>query len=55
MVHPNEVLLRQAYDAQARGDIESYLTVFSDDFVLHIPGRSRIAGQYRGKDDAYWS
>jgi ketosteroid isomerase-like protein len=51
MAHGNEDLLRQAYEAQARGDLESYLDLLSDDFVLHIPGRSRIAGDYRGKDE----
>lgn len=48
-VHPNEELLRRAYEAQARGDLESYLALLSDDFILHIPGLSRIAGDYRGK------
>ena len=51
MVHPNEELLRNAYDAQGRGDIEAYLALLSDDFVLHMPGRSRIAGDYPGKDE----
>jgi ketosteroid isomerase-like protein len=51
MAHPNEVLLRQAYGAQAHGDIDAYLALLSDGFVLHIPGRSRIAGEYRGKDE----
>jgi ketosteroid isomerase-like protein len=51
MPHPNEILVRQAYLAQSRGDIEGYIGLLSDDFVLHIPGRSQIAGDYRGKDD----
>jgi ketosteroid isomerase-like protein len=49
--HQNEILLRMAYDAQARGDIDAYLQLLSDDVVLHIPGRSRIAGEYRGKEE----
>ncbi|MDP8955551.1 MAG: nuclear transport factor 2 family protein [Actinomycetota bacterium] len=48
--HHNEILLRMAYDAQARGDIDAYIDLLSDDVVLHIPGRSRIAGEYRGKE-----
>jgi uncharacterized protein len=51
MPHPNEALLRRAYEAQARGDIDGYLDLLSDDFVLHIPGRSQISGEYRGKDE----
>jgi ketosteroid isomerase-like protein len=47
----NEGLVRAAYAAQARGDIDGYVACLSDDFVLHIPGRSRIAGDYVGKDE----
>ncbi len=49
--HQNEILLRMAYDAQARGDIDAYLDLLSEDVVLHVPGRSRIAGEYRGKEE----
>ena len=52
MVHANEALLRQAYEAQARGDLEGCLELLSGDFVLHIPGVSRIAGEYRGREEA---
>jgi ketosteroid isomerase-like protein len=47
----NAMLLRQAYQAQGRGDLDGYVGLFSDDFVLHIPGRSQIAGDYRGEDE----
>ncbi len=48
--HPNEVLLRMAYEAQGRGDIEEYLRLLSEDVVFHVPGRSRISGEFHGKD-----
>jgi len=48
--HPNEILLQKLYDAQERGDLEEYLDLLSNDFALHIPGRSRIAGDYVGKE-----
>jgi ketosteroid isomerase-like protein len=51
MGHPNEMLLRRAYEAQARGDLDGYIDLLADDFVLHIPVGSRIAGDYRGKDE----
>jgi ketosteroid isomerase-like protein len=51
VTHENEGLLRRAYEAQARGDLESYLDLLTDDFVLHVPGRSRIAGVYRGRNE----
>src|SRR5215216_1022369 len=50
-MHRNEQLLRKAYDAEARGDFEAYLGFLTDDFVMHIPGRSRLCGEYRGKDE----
>jgi ketosteroid isomerase-like protein len=51
MAHPNEILVRKVYEAQGRGDIDGYLELLSDDFVLHIGGRSQIAGEYRGKEE----
>jgi ketosteroid isomerase-like protein len=53
VIHPNEQLVRQAYEAQARGDVETCVGLLSDDFVLHISGQSRIAGDYRGKDEVW--
>jgi len=50
-MHRNEQLLRKAYDAEGRGDLETYLGFLTDDFVMHIPGRSRLCGEYRGKDE----
>jgi len=47
----NEELVRQAYAAQSRGDMEGYLALLADDFVLHIPGRSQIAGDYQGHEE----
>jgi ketosteroid isomerase-like protein len=47
----HEALVRSLYDAQSRGDIDTYVSLLTDDFVLHIPGRSRIAGDYRGGAD----
>jgi uncharacterized protein len=51
MIEQNERLVREAYEAQARGDLEVYLGLLAEDFVLHIPGRSRIAGEYRGHEE----
>jgi uncharacterized protein len=49
--HPSAALVRRAYAAQARGDLDTYLSLLADDFVLRIPGRSQIAGEYRGRDE----
>ena len=49
--HPNAALVRRAYAAQSRGDLDAYLALLADDFVLRIPGRSRIAGEYHGRGE----
>jgi ketosteroid isomerase-like protein len=49
-MHPNERLLRQEYEARASGDDVSLADVFADDVVWHVPGRSAISGDYRGKE-----
>jgi ketosteroid isomerase-like protein len=49
-MHPNEKLLRDADQAQMRGDIEAFVDFFADDVVVHIAGKSSFAGVYKGKD-----
>ena len=46
MSHPNEELLRKAYAAFARGDLEEYLRHCTDDIVFHVPGHGPLAGTY---------
>lgn len=49
-MHPNEKLLRDADDAQMRGDVDAFVGSYTDDVIVHIPGRSSFAGVYKGKD-----
>ena len=49
-MHPNEKLLRDSDEAQMRGDIDGFTAAFADDVIVHIPGRSSLAGVYKGKD-----
>lgn len=49
-MHPNEKLLRDSDEAQMRGDVEALANAFTDDVVVHIPGKSSLAGDYKGKD-----
>ncbi|HEY7401260.1 MAG TPA: nuclear transport factor 2 family protein [Actinomycetota bacterium] len=49
-MHPNEQLLRDADEAQTRGDVEAFASFYADDVVVHIPGKSSLAGDYKGKD-----
>ncbi len=49
-MHPNEKLLRDGDEAQARGDMETFIGSFTDDVVIHITGKSSFAGVHKGKD-----
>ena len=48
--HPNVVAVRNGYDALNKGDIDAVSAVFDADVVWHVPGRSSLAGNYRGRD-----
>jgi ketosteroid isomerase-like protein len=50
MGHPNEELVRRGYDAFSKGDMQTLREVFAPDIVWHSPGRSQLAGDYRGVD-----
>ena len=50
MAHPNEEVARSATEALSKGDMEGFLSLHTDDVVLHFPGRGPMAGDYRGKD-----
>lgn len=51
MAHPNEELIRKGYDAFSRGDLDTVLSIFDDDIRWHVPGRSALAGDYRGHEE----
>ena len=50
MAHPNEELVRTAYDAFGRGDMEALFAAFADDITFHVPGRTPVSGDHRGKE-----
>lgn len=50
MAHPNAEILRQADEAMERGDIEGFLSHYSEDVVVHAAGSNRLAGDYKGLD-----
>lgn len=49
MTHPNEELLRSAYDEFIKGGIGAVINLFDDDFRWHIGGRNRFSREWRGK------
>ncbi len=51
MAHTNEDLIRRGYDAFSSGDMQTVDELLADDVVWHIPGRSTVSGDYRGKQD----
>lgn len=44
----NGTLIKNAYDAFARGNIQSAMAVFAEDIFWHVPGRGPLARDYRG-------
>ena len=50
MAHPSEQLTRDIYDAFGRGDMEGVLARCTDDVLFEVPGQSRVAGEYRGRE-----
>jgi ketosteroid isomerase-like protein len=50
MTHSNEELARSEMEAALRGDFEGMLALYTEDVVLHYPGRNALSGTYRGKD-----
>ena len=51
MHHPNEQILRDIDEAQTKGDFEAFAGNFTDDVVVHIGGKSSLAGDYKGKQE----
>jgi ketosteroid isomerase-like protein len=51
IVHPNEEVVRQAYDAFARRDMSALMQVLSDEITFVVPGRSIQSGTYSGKEE----
>lgn len=50
MAHPSEELARSEMEAALRGDFEGMLDHYTDDAVLHYPGRNALSGTHRGKE-----
>ena len=48
MSHPNEELIRTAYDLFGKGDIETLQTLWTDDVTWSISGNSRTSGEHEG-------
>jgi len=47
--HPNATLIRRGYELFWAGDMDGFLQLLADDVAWHVPGRCRLAGDYRGR------
>jgi ketosteroid isomerase-like protein len=50
MAHPNEEILRTQDEALAKGDMDTFWSLVTDDVLLHVAGRSSLAGDFKGKE-----
>jgi uncharacterized protein (TIGR02246 family) len=48
--HPNTALIRQGYDAIARGDLPAVLGLFAEDGVLHVNSEGPLGGDHKGRE-----
>ena len=50
MAHPNEDLVREAFAAFGRGDMDALRKFWAEDIRYHVPGRSPISGDHEGTE-----
>ncbi len=48
MAHPNEEAVRRAFDAFAKGDMDTIRELTDQNAVWHTPGRNPLSGDHRG-------
>jgi ketosteroid isomerase-like protein len=53
MAHPFEAVIRAAYAAFGRGNVDGYLRACTEDFEFHVPGHGGISGTYVGRTGLY--
>jgi uncharacterized protein len=54
MAEPSSVEnLRRGYKAFADNDVETLSEIIPENAVWHVPGRSPVAGDYRGRDAVF--
>ncbi|MGH3536800.1 MAG: nuclear transport factor 2 family protein [Pseudonocardiaceae bacterium] len=49
---PQEIaFVGSAYEAFAKGDVETVMSLLTDDIEYYVSGRSPVSGTYKGKDE----
>ena len=46
----NAAIMRRAYEAFNKGDINTLIEIFDESVAWHLPGRSSMAKDYQGRD-----
>jgi ketosteroid isomerase-like protein len=46
----NVAIMQRAYDAFNTGDLDTLVEVFDENIVWHLPGKSKYADDYQGRD-----
>ena len=49
MSHPNVDVMRMSDEAMQAGDVQKFLSYFTDDLVMHAGGQNSLAGTYKGQ------
>ena len=52
-MHPNGTLIREGFEAFAKGDMETIARLFDDDIVWHASGTSVLSGEFKGKAEVF--
>jgi uncharacterized protein len=48
-----EEMIREAYAAFGRGDLDGYLSACTEDFSFHVPGHGAISGSFLGRSGLF--
>ncbi|MGW0363297.1 nuclear transport factor 2 family protein [Streptomyces sp. NPDC002990] len=48
--HPDCALIRRAYEAFGKGDMETLSTMMTADVIHHVPGSSPVSGHHKGRE-----
>jgi hypothetical protein len=51
MANPNEAALRRVDAELAKGNPQAMFDLFADDAIVHVGGRSKLAGDHKGKGE----
>ncbi|HEY8823158.1 MAG TPA: nuclear transport factor 2 family protein [Dermatophilaceae bacterium] len=52
-MHPNGELIREGFEAFAKGDMDTVGRLFDDDIQWHSAGTSILSGDFRGKAEVF--